>query len=103
MRPFVAAHVDQFGRPFHPDESRLDDLLGRADEGDDRAVRRFARIDVQDLHAARPLDRFDDPADHLLVASLAEIGDALHDSLFHIVCSFRILCFKYNEFPEQFR
>ena len=66
-------------------------------------VRRFARIDVQDLHAARPLDRFDDPADHLLVASLAEIGDALHDSLFHIVCSFRILCFKYNEFPEQFR
>jgi len=103
VRPFVAAHVDQFGRPFHPGESRLDDLLGRADEGDDRAVRRFARIDVQDLHAARPLDRFDDPADHLLVASLAEIGDALHDSLFHIVCSFRILCFKYNEFPEQFR
>lgn len=38
MRPLVAAHVDQFGRPLHPGKSGLDDRFGFADEGHDRAV-----------------------------------------------------------------
>ena len=85
MGSLMMPHVDPLGRGLHPGKGRLDDRLGFSDEGYDRTVRRLARIDIEHLHASGRLDRRNDLPDHLLVASLAEIGDALHDSFFHLV------------------
>ena len=88
MRPLVFAHVDQLGGLFHPRESRFDDGFGRADERDNGAVGRFAGIDVQHFDAPGGFDGRYDPADYCLVASLAEVGDAFHDTLFHMLCGY---------------
>ncbi len=79
----MVPHIDRFGRLSDALESGLDDRLGRSDERDDRAVGRLAGIDVQHLDATRTFDGRDDPPDRLLIAPLAEIGDALNDSLLH--------------------
>ncbi len=83
MGSLVLAHVDEFGGLLHSLESGFDDRFGAADEGDDGAVGGFAGVDVEQADAARPLDGRSDAPDHLPVASFAEIGDALYDSLFH--------------------
>ena len=81
--PLVTAHVDQLGGLFHPRESRFDDGFGRADERDDSPVGRLAGIHVQQLDAPGGFDGRCDLTDYCLVAPLAEIRDALHDTLFH--------------------
>ena len=80
----VAAHVDQLRRPLHAPEGRLDHRFGFTHEGDDRAVGRLARIDVEQLDALDRLDRRRNLADYSLVAPLAEVGDALHDTFCHM-------------------
>ena len=94
MRPLVAAHVDQFGRPLHPGKSGLDDRFGFADEGHDRAVGRLAGIHVEQFDAPGGLDGRGDLPDHGLIASLAEIGNAFNDSLGHRIVAFKFLYFK---------
>ena len=85
MRPLVVAHVDHLGGLLHSGESGFQHRLGFADEGDHRTVGRLARIHVEQLDAARRLDCVGDLLDDCLVASLAEIGDALYDTFFHLV------------------
>ena len=83
VRPLVFAHVDQLGGPLHALERRLDDRLGRPDEGYDRAVGRLARIDVEQLDPSGSLDRLGNLRNDMLVAALTEVGDTLYDSFFH--------------------
>ncbi len=83
MSPLVVPHVDELGGALHPLESRFDDRFGRTDESDDRAVGGFAGVDVQHLDAARLPDGRGNLPDDLPIAPLAEIGDALYDSLLH--------------------
>ena len=71
-------HVDGLGGALASAEGRLDDRLRRADEGDDRAVGVFARIDVEQRHAADSLDLRRDAADHRGVAPFGKIGHAFH-------------------------
>ena len=94
MRPLVAAHIDQFGRPLHPGKSGLDDRFGFADEGHDRAVGRLAGVHVEQFDAPGGLDGRGDLPDHGLIASLAEIGNAFNDSLGHRIVAFKFLYFK---------
>jgi hypothetical protein len=47
MRAVVLPHIDKLGGTLHRPERRLADRLGRADEGDDGAVRVGARVHVQ--------------------------------------------------------
>ena len=54
-----------------------------SDEGHDRAVGRFARIDVEQFDALGFFDHFGDLPYDLLIASLAEIGYAFDDSFLH--------------------
>ena len=98
VRPLVAAHVDQLRGPLHAGKGRSDNRFGVADEGYDRAVGRLARIHIKHLHAARRLDGRHDLSDHLLVASLAEIGHALHDTFLHKLLLLGFFCFKYTNF-----
>ena len=81
--PLVTAHVDQLGSPLHPRKGGFDDRFGRADERDDSPVGRLAGIHVQQLDAPGGFDGRCDLTDYCLVASLAEIRDTLHDTLFH--------------------
>ena len=103
VRPLVAAHVDQLRGPLHAGKGRPDDRFRVADEGYDRAVGRLARIHVEHLHTSRRLDGRHDLSDHLLVAPLAEIGYALHDTFLHKSEYLGFLCFKYTKFSEFFR
>ena len=81
--PLVVAHVDALGGALHPGEGRLDHRFGASDKGYNRTVRSLARIHVEDLDVGGRLDGLDDLPDHLLVASLAEVGNALHDTFLH--------------------
>ena len=45
-------------------------------------------IDVQHFDAPGGFDGRYDPVDYCLVASLAEVGDAFHDTLFHMLCGY---------------
>ena len=83
VRTLVTAHVDQLGSPLHPRKGGFDDRFGRADERDDSPVGRLAGIHVQQLDAPGGFDGRCDLTDYSLVASLAEIRDTLHDTLFH--------------------
>lgn len=83
VRTLVTAHVDQLGSPLHPRKGGFDDRFGRADERDDSPVGRLAGIHVQQLDAPGGFDGRCDLTDYCLVASLAEIRDTLHDTLFH--------------------
>ena len=71
-------HVDGFGGAFAGAEGCLDHRLRRADEGDDRAVGVFARIDVEQRHAADSLDLGHDAADHRGIAPFGKIRHAFH-------------------------
>jgi hypothetical protein len=78
----VPAHVDQLaGAPHHP-EGGLGDALGRADEGDHRAVRVGAGGDVQQADALDLLDHRRHRVDDAAVAALADVRHAL-DELVH--------------------
>ncbi len=83
MRSLVLAHVDKLRCTAYGGQRRLHDGLGFADEGHDRAVGRFARIDVEQFDALGFFDHFGDLPYDLLIASLAEIGDAFDDSFLH--------------------
>ena len=91
------------GGTLHPCESGLHDRFRVADESDDRAVGRFAGVHVQQLHAPGRLDGRGDLPDHVPVASLAEIGDALDDAICHKIIALEFLYFKGNKHSEFFR
>jgi hypothetical protein len=68
---------------------RVEDGRGLPDHGHHGAVRRRARIDVEQLHAVRRFDRVGNLLDHGQVAPLAEVGDALHQLAAHRVLFLR--------------
>jgi hypothetical protein len=79
----VIPHVDELGGTLHSPESRLADRLGRADEGDDRAVRVGTRVDVQQRDAGHGLDGVGDLPDERLVTPFGKVRHALDDP-FHL-------------------
>ena len=83
--PLVLGHVDQFGCLPDEPESRLHDGLGGANEGDDRAVGRTTRVDVQESDPFYRLHDGGNGVDFCAVTALGNIRDALdqangHDS-----------------------
>ena len=103
VSPLVVAHVDPFGGPFHTGEGRFDHRLGTPDEGHHRTVGRLARVDVEHLDLGGRFDGLHDLPNHLFVASLAEVGNALHDTFLHKFVHLGFLCFKYTNFSGFFR
>jgi hypothetical protein len=75
----VAAHVDQRCGFADALEGALEDRFGLADQGDDRAVRGGAGVDVQQADAVDAGDGGGDPVDDRAVAALAEVGNTLDD------------------------
>ena len=79
MRAVVPAHVEHLRRLGDGLEGRFGDRLGRADEGDHRAVGVPAGVHVQQFDALDGLDGIGDLLDFGRVFSFREIGHALDD------------------------
>ena len=75
----VARHVDQFGCSRNGPECCLFGCFRRADEGDDRAIGRSSRIDVEQFNAIHPLDFRSNRRHNLVVSALGEIRDAFDE------------------------
>ena len=73
----VAAHVDGLGRRPPGPHRRLDDGVGRPDEGDHGAVGAPAGVDVEQRHLLHRRDGLGQAADDRRVAAFGEVGDAL--------------------------
>ncbi len=75
----VRPHVDDLGGLGDGAEGRFRGGFGGADERDHGPIGRGAGVDVQQLDLTDGLDLADDGPDLLLVAALAEIGDAFDE------------------------
>jgi len=78
----VMPHINHFRCLFNGPEGGFAHGIGRAHEGDHRAVGGLAGINIKQLYAFHLFDLGGDLADDLHVPSLAEIGDTFNE-LFH--------------------
>jgi hypothetical protein len=77
----VAAEVNQFRRARDDAHRRLDNRVGRRDEGDDRAVVVGVGVRAEHERARDRLDGLGEARDHFGVAPLAEVRHTLDDAL----------------------
>jgi len=82
MGAVVTAHVNQLLRLRTAPESRFNHIFRLPHEGHDRAVRRLAGIDFQQLDAGDGRNGSRDGVDDRPVTAFAEVGYAL-DDFFH--------------------
>ena len=83
----VTAHVDELLGGLHSEEGGFGHCLRLTGKGDDGAVGSLAGVDVEHLSTADAADGVGDLSDDVLVAALAEVGHALHDSIHWCNCS----------------
>ena len=76
MRSFVLAQVDQLGGSADACQQRLDELVARADQREDRAVVILVGVHVEQSRAARA-QRPREGVDRRPVATLGEVRDGL--------------------------
>ncbi len=77
----MLAHVDELASLYDCAEGGLHDVFGASDKCYNRAVRGFAWIYVEKLHALNGLDFACNLVNGFHVAPLAKIGDALNNLL----------------------
>ena len=78
----MLAHVYQLTGLAHGTESGLAHCLGGAHKGHNSAVGGIARIHIQQFHTIHTLHGIGYLPYHTHVATLTEIGNALHQSLY---------------------